>query len=132
MIEASNDEVNRIETAHDTIPMKQLPLEEVLMYANPSHFEHTPAHDRLIHFLEKHDSELTQYPALLQHILSKLNEAFMQNDDTEVELPGIDMRKYASDDETMKIYNDLMRDVERHTRKWSKNGWMLAEIDSPL
>ena len=130
MVEESNDEVNRIETARDTIPMKHLPLEEVLMYANPSCFEHTPAHDRLIHFLETHDSELSQYPVLLQYVLSNLNETFMSNDDTDFELPVIDMRKYATDSDTMRIYNDLMRDVERHTRKWSQNGWMIAEIES--
>ena len=132
MVEESNNEVNKIETTREAIPMKQLLLEEVLMYANPHHFEHTPAHDRLIHFLEKHDSELTQYPALLQYVLSKLNETFMQNDDAAFELPGIDMRRHASDNETMEIYSDLMRDVELHTRKWSLNGWMLAEIKSAL
>jgi len=132
VIEERNDEVDKIETVRDTIPMKQLPLEKVLMYENPSHFERTPAHDRLIHFLEKHDSELKQYPALLQYVLSELNEAFMQNDDTAFELPGIDMRRYAADKETMKTYNDLIRDVELHTRKWSRNGWMPTEIESQL
>jgi len=134
VVEASNDEVDRIDTAHGTIPMKQLPLDEVLMYSNPSYFEHTPAHDRLVHFLEKHDPELKQYPALLRLILSKLNEALMQNDDTAFddtafELPFVDTRRYESDSETMKMYTDLIRDVELHTRKWSLNGWMLAEIE---
>ena len=131
MVEESNDEVDRIETARGTIAMKQLQLEEVLLYENPSHFEHTPAHDQLINFLEKHDSELKHYPALLQYILSKLNEAYMQNDNTTFELPGIDMRSYASDSDTMKMYSALIHDVERHTRKWSLNGWMLAEIELP-
>ena len=135
VVEASNDEVDRIDTARGTIPMKQLPLEEVLMYSDPGYFEHTPAHDRLIHFLEKHDPETRQFPVLPQYILGKLNEIFMQNDDTAFEdaafdLPFIDTRNFASDSEIMKMYYDLMRDVERHTRKWSLNGWMLAEIES--
>jgi len=69
---------------------------------------------------------------LLQYISNHLNETFMQNDDATVELPGIDMRRYASDKETLKMYNDLIHDVQLHTRKWSRNGWMLAEIESTL
>ena len=129
MVEESNDEIDRIESVRGSIPMKPLPLEEIIKYSNMSYFEHTPAHERLALFLKKHDSELAQFPALLQYVLSKLNETFRQNDDATDELPGIDMRRYASDKETMKMYNDLIHDVNRHTRKWSRNGWMLVEIE---
>jgi len=132
IVESSNDEVDRIESARGELSMKQLPLEEVLMYSSPGHFEHTPAHDRLIRFLEENNSDYTQYPDVLQYDLGRLNEAFMRNDDIVFKLKGIDLIMYEPDSETIKIYSELMRDVERHTRKWSRNGWMLAEIESPL
>ena len=131
-VESTNAEIDRIEAMRGALPMKQLPLEEVLMYSNQNYFEHTPAHDRLIRFLEENNSDYTQYPYVLQYDLGRLNEAFMRNDDIVFKFKGIDLIMYEPDSETVKIYSELLRDVERHTRKWSRNGWMLAEIEQTL
>ena len=130
VIETSNAEVDRLETVRDEIPIKDLPVEEILKYSDKGYYEHTPAHDQLIPFLKAHDPELMQIPAVQQHILGNLRRDLSQNDDIKVDLLGFEFRKYESDIEAMKTYNDLIRDVERHTRKWSKNGWTLAEIEA--
>ena len=130
VVEESNDEVDRIDTLRGTIPIRQFPLEEILMYSDPNHFEHTPAHERLISFLEEFDSEMMQIPALQQYVLTKVNETLARNDEAEVDFRAIDTSNFESDKELMKRYGDLIRDVERHTRKWSKNGWTLAEIEA--
>ena len=131
LVEASNDEVYKIESERDCVPMKPLPPEEILKYTDPNYFEITQAHEDLACFMEEHDPEIKNTPILSIINLRELNKILRQTDDHNYSIPYFDTRKFEADENAMKTMNNLIDGVNKHTRKWSKNGWMPIELEMP-
>jgi hypothetical protein len=130
-VDASNDEAERINSLHENIPIKQMPTDELIKYANNGYFETTPAHERLIDFLKEHNHPfINEISEIQQTILKIVNEIYTRNDDYTDEMPAIEINSFESDEKAMKKYKELLADVEKHTRKWSKNGWTCAELEA--
>ena len=126
--EESNEEVGKIESLRGNTPAKPLSPEEIFRYTDPYYFEMTPAHEKLYGFLLKQNPDLANVSAIKQRILSGLNRTLARTDSHEISIPFIDMRRYKADEDMMKTLRNLYNEVEKHTRKWSKNGWMQSEL----
>jgi hypothetical protein len=129
LVEESNEELYKLESLRGEIPMKQLSLDELLAYADHEYFENSPAHDELIKFLEKYDQQIMEFPVVRRIILSRLNRKLMRTDDNENTIPDANIYDYESDEDFMQKLRVLVSDVEKHTRKWSKNGWKPVELE---
>jgi len=125
--EESNEEVSRIESERGSLPRKDLPPEAILKYSDPWYFENRPEHERLMLFIKEINPEIACNEDLIKLILGELSRRLMNTDDHGYDI-SIDLRDHESDEEVMQTLRNLIDDVERHTRKWSKNGWTLAEL----